>query len=682
MKWMALLRRFNTTTKGAMTFTGNTLGYGELNTIYNDIGAFLTLDVSLQVTGYPLGSTLDWKKNSSMAHLNLPVGCEVLYAELIWGGSTKSGKEDVTSEIDTAVTLMDSLGNLHNVSPDPVTAQVVIHEKQVFYIRSNDITTVVKNSGAGSYVVNGVPATVQHPSKSNAAGWTLAVVYQDNSTSLRNMNLFVGIASIDKTGFVDQTITGFATPDSRPFQARALLTAMEGDSFIPKDQFLFGPDVSTLQVIDGPNNLADNFFASQINNDQGNLDTNGTAGTNNVTPGQKQSGNRYGWDITNVDVSDAMDTSQTSAIARLVTKGDGFVLSGLGLQIDVNSPDIQMEKTVDKDIAVVGDILTYTILVSNNGLVEAENAIFTDKLPAGVSFIPGSVQIDGIAQPSADPSASFPIGSVSIEGPVEILFQVEVTSVPLSGKVLNKGTLDYEFHSAPSLPVSYGSNESNEVETVVRRAQVDAVKMENKSVYDKENEVITYTVLVSNNGDVDAANIVVKDTIPDGTSLVPGSVQVNGTAVTGDIEAGIPVGPLAPDQSVEITFQVSVLAPLPSQIDNQAEVTFDYQLKPDSEVVSETETTNVVTAVIETECQKAQNQIFESVAAQESALARLLQAESTKVKTAVEAFSEGRITTSQLARINRSVEQVTRKIAQLENVLKEKLDIAKQICCS
>ncbi|MCH5586103.1 hypothetical protein MK805_14265 [Shimazuella sp. AN120528] len=679
---MALLRRFSTTTKGAMTFTGNTLGYGELNTIYNDIGAFLTLDVSQQVPGYPLGSTLDWKKNSSMAYLNLPAGSEVLYAELIWGGSTKSSKEDVTSEINTPVTLMDSLGGSQSITPDPATAQQVTHESQVFYIRSADITDIVKNSGAGSYVVYGVPATVLHPSRSNAAGWTLAVIYKDVSLALRNMNLFVGIASIDRTGFVDQTISGFATPDSRPFAARALLTAIEGDSFIPKDQFLFGPDTSSLQVISGPNNLADNFFASQINDDNGNLDTNGTAGTNNVIPGQKQSANRYGWDITNVDVSSAMDTSQTSAIARLATKGDGFVLSGLGLQIDVNSPDIQMEKTVDKDIAVVGDILTYTILLSNNGLVEAENAIFTDKLPASVSFVPGSLQIDGIAQPTADPTRGVSVGSVSIEGPVEIVFQVEVTSVPPSGKVLNKGMLDYEFHSAPSLPVSYGSNESNEVETVVKRVQIDAVKMEDKSVYDKENEVITYTILVSNNGDVDANNILVKDAIPVGTAFVPGSIKVNGTSTTGDLTSGIPVGSLAPDQSVEITFQVSVLAPLPSQIDNQAEVSYDYQLKPDGEVISESETTNVVTAVILTECQKAQNQIFESVAQQEVALARLIQAESTKVKTAVEAFSEGRITASQLARINRSAEQVTRKIAQLENVLKEKLDIAKQICCS
>lgn len=103
---MALLQRFSTTTKGAMTFTGNTFGYGELKTIYNDIGAFLTLDVSLQVPGYPLGSTLDWQKNSSMAYLNLPSSSNVLYAELIWGASTKSGKEDVTSEINTSITLI------------------------------------------------------------------------------------------------------------------------------------------------------------------------------------------------------------------------------------------------------------------------------------------------------------------------------------------------------------------------------------------------------------------------------------------------------------------------------------------------------------------------------------------------------------------------------------------------
>lgn len=678
---MALIRRYTTTTNGAITFTGNTLGFGELNQIYNDIGAFVTLDPTLQVPGYPVGSTLDWKKNASLAYLTLPPGSEVLYAELIWGGSTKSSKEDVTTDINSPITLIDSTTSPQLISSDPATAQTVDHERQVYYIRTANVTNIVQSSGAGAYIVSGVPGTVQHSSRGNAAGWTLAVVYKNTNFSLRNMNLYAGIASIDRSGFVDQTIDGFATPESRPFQARALLTAIEGDSFIQKDQFLFGPTSSTLHAISGPNNLVDNFFASQINNDQGNLDDSGTAGDNNVVPGQKQSANRYGWDITNVDVSDAMETSQTEAIARLETKGDGYVVSGLGLQIDVNSPKLNMDKQVDLDVAMVGDVLTYTILIENSGLVEADQAIFTDKLPEELEFVTGSLQIDGITQPGADPTTGVNIGSISIEGPVEIVFQVEVVTVPPSGKVTNTGSLQYEFQSAPGLPVMQGADLSNEADTIIKHVQVDAVKTEDRSVYDTEGDVISYTILVTNNGDTPANQVVVKDAIPIGTALVPGSVRVNGAPVVGNLESGIPIGSLVPDQSIEITFQVAVQAPLPKKVDNQAEASFQFQLKPDSNIRQDTAVTNTVTAVIETACQKAQNQIFESVAQQEIALARIIKAESGKVQRAVQAFDEDRITVAELAQINQSVERVTQKVSLLEQVLKEKLEIAKMLCC-
>lgn len=678
---MPLVQRFTTTTNGAITFTGNTLGFGSSNSLYNDIGAFITLDTTQLVSGYPAGSTLDWKRNASQADLKIPVASEVLYAELIWGGTAKFNTVDVTGEIDSPITFIDSQGSIHKISPDSTTAQVVVHENHTFYIRSADVTQLIKTSGAGFYTVSEVPALIQRPSKSNAAGWTLAVVYKNLLFPPRNMNLYVGAASVDRGSVVDLIITGFGTPEAKPFQARALLTAMEGDSYTPKDQFLFGPSTSSLKAISGPNNLVDNFFASQINDDNGALDTSGTEGNNNVVPGQKQSTQRYGWDITNVDISDAMEISQTNAIACFKTDIDGFVLSGFGLQIDVNSPDIKMYKQVDKEVALVGDVLTYTIMIENSGLVEAQNSIFKDILPDELEFVEDSLIIDGVEKLAEDPTRGVHIGSVTIEGPVEIVFQAKVTAVPPDGKVTNTGTLDYEFQSAAGLPLTSGSSSSNEVDTLVKHVQIDAVKSEDRSVYDKEGDIITYTVDIRNNGDTPVKTVTIKDVLPSGTTLVPGSVKVNGVPVAGDLTTGILLGSLNPDQAFVVTFQVSVKNPIPEKVDNQAEVTHQFQLKPDGEVLEDQVSTNVITARLETDCQKAQNQIFESIMQQELGLAKILQAESIKVQEAVKAFEEGRISAEELAQINQSVEKVTRKVTQLEKVLIEKLEITKGICC-
>jgi len=62
---MAFINRFSTTTNGAMTFTGNTLGLSQLINqnqadTQGSIGAFVTLNTGLQVLTFPAGTTLNY----------------------------------------------------------------------------------------------------------------------------------------------------------------------------------------------------------------------------------------------------------------------------------------------------------------------------------------------------------------------------------------------------------------------------------------------------------------------------------------------------------------------------------------------------------------------------------------------------------------------------------------------
>ena len=50
------------------------------------------------------------------------------------------------------------------------------------------------------------------------------------------------------------------------------------------------------------------------------------------------------------------------------------MLNTVGLQININSPNIQATKSVNKSVAI-GDILTYTVTIPNTGLLPANNAI-------------------------------------------------------------------------------------------------------------------------------------------------------------------------------------------------------------------------------------------------------------------------------------------------------------------
>lgn len=83
---------------------------------------------------------------------------------------------------------------------------------------------------------------------------------------------------------MDVTVSGFSTPAAGAVSARLYISAGEGDAVLTGDQCLFGPDAAGLVNLSGPRNPAQNFFASQICDGQGQLDTSGTFGTRNADP--------------------------------------------------------------------------------------------------------------------------------------------------------------------------------------------------------------------------------------------------------------------------------------------------------------------------------------------------------------------------------------------------------------
>lgn len=160
----------------------------------------------------------------------------------------------------------------------------------------------------------------------------------------------------------------------------------------------------------GPNNFANNFFASQINGDTGALNTTGTFGTRNQTngaPGTNIIGGRQGWDITNVDVSARLVNNQSTAVLTLTTSGDAYIVNGNAIQVDINAPRITLSKSTAATGAAAGDSILYTVTVNNSGTANAASVVLSDSLPSGLTFIPGSVTVAGVSRPTYDINAGF-----------------------------------------------------------------------------------------------------------------------------------------------------------------------------------------------------------------------------------------------------------------------------------
>ncbi|NUU73932.1 Ig-like domain-containing protein [Paenibacillus xylanilyticus] len=463
---MAFILRYNTTMNGAMTFTGNTMGLNKVANQNNQgtagsIGAFITLNTSSQVGNFPLGTTLNYIQNSSAAILSLPAGSEVLYAELIWAGSYNYGGSNVSGAIPNPITFTTPAGTF-SVAPDPATAANTAPAAN-FYVNSANVTALVQQAGAGTYVAAGIPGTASATeNNTNFAGWTLAVAYASPFLPSRNMSIFVGAEIVNATiGAATASITGFGTPVTGAVTGRLMVSACEGDPQITGDQALFGPTVDSLVAISGPNNPVNNFFASQINNDQGLINTNGTFGNRNSAPGTPVIGARQGWDITNVDVSAELVNSQTSAVIRLLSTQDQYMVNSAGLQVDVNAPFFVFNKNSNVTSAFVGDTIQYTITASNVGTASATLVLLTDSFPSSGSFVPGSLSVDGVPQPGASPVTGLNLGVIAPGQTVTIVYSVQIVSRPSGSTQSNVANLTYNFQSLPGGPVFEGMSQSN-----------------------------------------------------------------------------------------------------------------------------------------------------------------------------------------------------------------------------
>lgn len=608
---MPFIPRYSITTNGTMTFVGNTLGLSKLINAnqagtQGSIGAFISLSRS-QVPTFPIGTTLDYVDNSSQAILNIPSGSTIIYAELIWGGNYLALDQDISGLINDSITFTTPLGN-NKIAPDPATAnQPTAFTGTVtvgFYMRSADVTNFVQTAGGGIYSVGGVPGLVDPllvaTSDTNNAGWTLAVVYGNPTLPDRNINLFVGAQIVKLGTSVDIPLSGFFTPTTGTVNGRILLSAQEGDVNIAGDQALFGTTVGSLGILSGPNNPATNFFGSQINDDSGNLDPTGTFGTRNqdsVTLTNIVAG-RQGWDITNVDTFLFLTNSQTSAVLRLSTVGDLYMPNTIGIQIDVNAPNLQPIKSVDKSFATVGDILTYTVVIPNNGLVDAANVIVTDTVPPETSFVPGSFIINGAPVLGTDLNTGVNIGDITTDGSVTVTFQVIVDDLLPLNLVVNQASMSYQYQSSIGGPVLTGYAISNQVSTHVNVAELIMVKSVDKA-FATVGDILTYTAVITNQGNILASNVFFRDVPPVGTVFVSESVIIGDFPRPGlNPSIAFNLGSISPGSSVIVIFEVQIVSPPPSNIINHAQVAFNFQLDPSGPPVEGSAISNPVQTTI------------------------------------------------------------------------------------
>ena len=211
----------------------------------------------------------------------------------------------------------------------------------------------------------------------------------------------------------------------------------------------------------------------------------------------------------------------------------------------VNRPaDVQLVGNQEPDPGVVGQPLTYAVILVNNGPGVSSNTVVTSELPANVSFI-SALSGQGTVLRQGN-QLTFQVGSIAVGGVVAI----RVTVIPNSTGFFSE-TFTASATETDQVP-------SNNVLTINARVvpEVDLTAAVSANITQvTAGNVVTFTVTATNNGPSPSTNVVLSSTFPTdlltfsgGSSSAGGSVGFN----NGVVLTVVPT--LDPGETATLTF--------------------------------------------------------------------------------------------------------------------------------
>ena len=265
-----------------------------------------------------------------------------------------------------------------------------------------------------------------------------------------------------------------------------------------------------------------------------------------------------------------------------VYAGEGLVLSIVYNANDVTlvaeqlDADYVVTKTVDDPAPNVGDQVTFTVTITNDGPDDdtqlpagvGAGLVVNDVLPAGLAFVSATPSAGSYDESTGD----WTLDTLP-EGEDETL--AIVATVTQAGVTTNTATL-----TASEIPDTDDTNDSGSASIDGQPVVLDADLRLTKVVDDpapQTGDQVTFTITLANDGPADATNVAVTDAVPAGLTFD----SVTPSAGTYDSGTGVwTLASLAAGNDATLTIAATVTQA--GTITNTAEVTASDQPDPDS----------------------------------------------------------------------------------------------------
>lgn len=206
----------------------------------------------------------------------------------------------------------------------------------------------------------------------------------------------------------------------------------------------------------------------------------------------------------------------------------------------------------DKTILREGENVQITVTVSNNSNTKIFNNFFTVPIPDGATYVSGSLEINGVSQPTYEPLSGFAIPDLNPNESLVIRYKLKANE-----PIAHFATLRYTVNDPVRGIVNYSENTDSVLLNVISD-KINIVKTVDKA-FAVIGEKLHYTVTVTNNGNISKSDLLFKDTISDGTSFVSNSVKIDGKVYSAyNPQTGFTLRNLAPNEVIVIEFDLKL----------------------------------------------------------------------------------------------------------------------------
>ena len=228
-----------------------------------------------------------------------------------------------------------------------------------------------------------------------------------------------------------------------------------------------------------------------------------------------------------------------------------------------DTPNVSIVKAADRNTAMSGETITYTLIVTNTGNVELNELVVTDTLPTQLT-IPNSL---AILPPGGTGSFTFEYPHYELEVILDTLAPGEYVTITFTAVVAANLPHNTQIPNTAIVVDEYEevTDNDNALVTVLGPA-VEIIKTSSATV--QAGGTVNYSLVITNTGFVPLGTLIVTDNLPGALTFVPSSFSAPaGTYISYDVAGQlftIELELLAPGDSVTITFSATVAVGTPA----------------------------------------------------------------------------------------------------------------------